>query len=407
MKTIDSAIDRVFEKVHTSYPDTPFEVEFWNGTRKTYGSGEKKFKLILKKKSAVGRIMTRGSLGFGEEFMKGNIAVEGSLQDLIKLGNSPAYSTLHFPFLGKFRLFYNYFASLGTLRNAKKNAGYHYDIGNDFYKLWLDGTLTYSCAYFKSKDETLEQAQLNKYDHLCRKLRLKAGETLVDIGCGWGGMMIHAAKKYGAVCAGYTLSENQYDYVREAVERENLNDSVKIYLKDYREASGRFDKFVSIGMFEHVGREFYPEFFEAVRRILKPGGAGVLHSIGTVEDRPTDPWVTTYIFPGGRIPTLANITDNMNKSGLVFYDVEDLRMHYAMTLDHWIANFEKNLGEVEKVMFDLTKDEEKVREFIRMWRLYLNGSSAGFKYGGSRLYQVTFSNGLNNELPLTRSYIYS
>ena len=403
---MDSTLDNLFQKLSRSYPDTPFEVKFWDGSIKGYGKGGNKFKLILKKKSVVGRILKEGSLGFGEEFMKGNIEVEGDLQELVKLGNDKAYNSLHFPFFKKIKLIYKYFSSLDTIRNAKKNVIYHYNVGNDFYKLWLDETLTYSCAYFKKDSDTLMQAQLNKYDHLCKKMQLKSGETLVDIGCGWGGMMFYAAKNYGANCVGYTLAENQYDYVKEMISREQLDDKVKIYLKDYRQASGQFDKFVSIGMFEHVGKEFYPEFFSMVKKILKPRGIGVLHSIGTINDRPTDPWVTTYIFPGGRIPTLPVITSFMNESNLVFYDIEDLRMHYAKTLDYWINNLEQNIEKVKKTAFDILKDDDKVTKFIRMWRLYLNGSSSSFKYGERRLYQITFTNGLNNDLPSTREYLY-
>jgi cyclopropane-fatty-acyl-phospholipid synthase len=205
---------------------------------------------------------------------------------------------------------------------------------------------------------------------------------------------------------GCTLSKEQYEYVAEVVAKEGLQGKIKILLKDYREITGKFDKFVSIGMFEHVGKEFYPDFFSAIKRLLKPGGLGVLHHIGTIEDRPTDPWVTKYIFPGGWVPTLPVVLDEMNRSGLVYYDIEDLRMHYAKTLDYWIANFENRIEGVERVMLDNLGGQDKVREFVLMWRLYLNGSSSAFKYGTNRLYQTVFSNGLRNDLPLTRKYIY-
>ncbi|PIQ98333.1 MAG: SAM-dependent methyltransferase, partial [Candidatus Nealsonbacteria bacterium CG11_big_fil_rev_8_21_14_0_20_39_9] len=284
---------------------------------------------------------------------------------------------------------------------------YHYDVGNDFYSLWLDPTLTYSCAYFKKEEDTLEQAQLQKYEHVSKKLQLKRGETLVDMGCGWGGMMFYAAENYGVKCEGYTLSENQYSYVLEEIRKRKLQDFVKIYLKDYREAEGKFDKFVSIGMFEHVGKKFYPIFFEVVKKLLKSGGTGLLQTIGSSKDTPTDPWVTKYIFPGGFIPALQVIINIMNQKGLVFFDIEDLRRHYHMTLDKWIERFEKNIDKIRKVLIKIFGSGERVEEFLRMWRLYLNGSSVSFKAGGNRLYQITFSNGLNDQLPLTRSYLYS
>jgi len=399
-------LDRLFLRISEGYPDTPFGVDFWDGATNKYGEGEKKFTLKIKEPRAVTRIMTQGSLGFGEEYMRGAIDVDGDLQALIKLGNSKAYRSLRIPIVGKIKIIYAFMAARDTVRNARKNIQQHYDIGNDFYKLWLDPSLTYSCAYFKRPSDTLEQAQQNKYAYLCRKLRLKIGERLVDIGCGWGGIMFYAAKKYGVECVGYTLSENQYEYVVERITKEKMQGQVKIHLKDYREAEGQFDKFVSIGMFEHVGKAFYPAFFATVKRLLKPEGLGVLHHIGTTADRPTDPWVTKYIFPGGWLPTLSVVCAQMNKHDLVFYDIEDLRPHYARTLDSWIKNFESRIGDIKKALRGAINDEQGVTEFIRMWRLYLNGSSVSFKYGSNRLYQITFSNGPNNSLPLTRKYIY-
>jgi cyclopropane-fatty-acyl-phospholipid synthase len=405
-KIMDGPLDKLFRQISEGLPDTPFEVRFWDGSAKAYGSGQKKFTLKINKKEIVGRILTEGSLGFGEEFMRSNIEVEGDLQELMKFGNSVVYRSLHFPINEKAKLIRNFIMTRGTVANAKKNVARHYDISNDFYQLWLDDTLTYSCAYFENESDTLKDAQFGKYEHICRKLRLRRGDSLIDIGCGWGGMMIYAAKKYGVESVGCTLSEKQFEYATEAVAKEGLQDKVKVLLKDYREIEGQFDKFVSIGMLEHVGKEFYPDFFSAVKRLLKFGGTGVLHHIGTVEDRPTDPWVVKYIFPGGWLPTLPVVLDMMNRNSLVYYDIEDLRMHYAKTLDCWIANFEKRIEAAKTAMLDNLGSPDKVREFILMWRLYLNGSSAAFKYGTNRLYQIVFSNGLKNDLPMTRKYIY-
>jgi cyclopropane-fatty-acyl-phospholipid synthase len=267
--------------------------------------------------------------------------------------------------------------------------------------------MTYSCAYFKNENDNLETAQTNKYDHICKKIRLQAGEMLLDIGCGWGGMMFYAAKRYGAKCAGYTLSKNQYDYVNARIESEGLGDSVKIFLKDYRQVAGVFDKFVSIGMFEHVGKRHCPDFFGMVKKALKPRGIGVLHTIGSQTGVSTDPWIAKYIFPGGFVPALGMVTDAMNKAGLVFYDVEDLRVHYSKTIDLWIMNFENNKGQIKKSITNQLRDENRAEQFIRMWRLYLNASAVSFKTAANRLYQIIFTNGVNNDLPLTRDYIYS
>lgn len=420
-----SALDNLFKTLSSNSPDTPFEVEFWDGTKEKYGAGPEKFKLVLKNKRVIKRILGGGSLGFGEEFMKGNILIESNLQELISLKYGQNFIDLNLSLKDKLKIFYNYITSLGTLLNSKKNVSYHYDVGNDFYSLWFDPTLTYSGAYFKKEDDSLERAQLNKYEHISKKLQFKKGETLVDMGCGWGGMMFYAAENYGVKSEGYTLSGNQYNYVLEEIRKRNLADLVKIYLKDYRMAEGKFDKFVSIGMFEHVGKKFYPVFFDIVKKILKPEGLGLLQTIGSSEDEPSDPWITKYIFPGGFIPALQVIINIMNQKGLVFFDIEDLRRHYAKTLDKWIERFEENIDKIRKVliksMTELPKEAkvkmrtkfsspgsgERAEQFIRMWRLYLNASSVSFKKGNNRLYQITFSNGLNNELPLTREYIYA
>jgi len=402
-----SALDNLFKTLSSNSPDTPFEVEFWDGTKEKYGAGPEKFKLVLKNKRVIKRILGGGSLGFGEEFMKGNILIEGNLQELISMKYGQNFIDLNLSLKDKLKIFYNYITSLGTLLNSKKNVSYHYDVGNDFYSLWLDPTLTYSGAYFKKEDDSLERAQLNKYEYISKKLQFKKGETLVDMGCGWGGMMFYAAENYGVKSEGYTLSGNQYNYVLEEIRKRNLADLVKIYLKDYRMAEGKFDKFVSIGMFEHVGKKFYPIFFEVVKKLLKPGGTGLLQTIGSSKDKPSDPWITKYIFPGGFIPALQVIINIMNQKDLVFFDIEDLRIHYGKTLEKWIEGFEENIDKIKGVLIKSLGSGEKAEEFLRMWRLYLNASSVSFKKGNNRLYQITFSNGLNNELPLTREYIYA
>ena len=433
-----SVLNNLFQTLSLNPPGTPFEVEFWDGTKEEYGSGNQSFRLVLKKKETIKRILGGGSLGFGEEFMKGNILIEGNLQDFIKMLYGGTYSNLRLSLGNKLKIFLNYLFSLGTralakgedetlvssptISKSKKNVSYHYDLGDNFYSLWLDKTLTYSGAYFKKETDTLERAQLNKYEHISRKLQLREGETMIDIGCGWGGMMFYAAKNYGVKSEGYTLSENQYQYVLNKIQEENLADFIKVHLKDYREAEGEFDKFVSIGMFEHVGKKFHPIFFDVVKKLLKPEGIGLIQTIGSPKDKPSDPWITKYIFPGGFIPALWLVLNIMSQKRLVFFDIEDLRRHYAKTLDQWIENFEKNINEIKAIMIkefnsrvatnggeepnSSSTSQEKVEEFIRMWRLYLNGSSASFKKGNNRLYQITFANGLSNHLPLTRGYIY-
>jgi len=329
--------------------------------------------------------------------MAGDLEVEGDLQELLRLGLCIGYDKRTLSFWQKAKYLTHRLATVNTLRQTPRNIEHHYDLGDEFYELFLDKNLTYSCGYFVSERDSLEQAQLNKYEHICRKLKLQPGETLVDIGCGWGGMLIYAAQNHGINGLGITLSRNQFECARRKIEELGLKDQVEVVLADYRQITGKFDKFVTIGMFEHVGKAFIPVFMNKVSQLLKKGGLGLLHTIGKNTDSPGEPWLVKYIFPGGYIPNLAEIVREMGRSDFPIMDVENLRFHYAHTLDKWAEKYEKNVEKVHR-MFD--------ESFVRMWRLFLHASSVGFKYGSSRLYQILFSNGLNNELPLTRKHLY-
>lgn len=379
-------------------PNVSFEVYFWDGESACFGNGEPVFVLAFRTERAAKRLFSSGTLGFGEEYMAGNISVGGDFQQLLRFGFDPNVRNLKLSIWTKLQMLWQSLISLNTLKQSPKNISHHYDRGNDFYRLWLDESMTYSCAYFRHADDTLEQAQQQKHEHLCRKLQLKEGETLVDIGCGWGGMLIYAAKRYGVKGVGCTLSKPQFEYVNEKARQEGLDSRVSILFEDYRRMSGQFDKFVSIGMFEHVGKKFIPTFMEKTRTLLKPGGIGLLHTIGKEQKSPGDPWTQKYIFPGGYIPLLDEIVRWMGENGLVPTDIENLRLHYAKTLDEWSKRFEANVEKIESM---------SGATFVRMWRMFLNASAAGFRYGDTRLYQVTFTNGLNNSLPLTREHLYS
>ncbi len=390
-------VQKLLYALHSSRPSLSFQVRFWDGETMRLGEGEPAFVLLLKTEKAVKRVFASGTLGFGEEYMAGNIDVEGNFAELMYLGTRPEFENLDFSLGTKLSIFIQYLKTLNTLVRSPHNISHHYDRGNDFYRLWLDDSMTYSSAYFRSESDTLEQAQQQKYEHICRKLQLQKGETLVDIGCGWGGMLIYAAKHYGVSGVGCTLSEPQVQYARQRIKREGLEDSIKILKEDYRKMEGNFDKFISIGMYEHVGKKFLPTFMAKTRSLLKPGGIGVLHYIGKEKKTAGDPWTLKYIFPGGYIPLLGETVEAMGKAGLVPIDIENLRLHYAMTLDEWSRRYEANVEKIRE-MFD--------ESFVRMWRMFLNGSAAGFRYGNTRLYQIIFTNGLNNDLPLTREHVY-
>jgi cyclopropane-fatty-acyl-phospholipid synthase len=386
----------VANQMHSVDPDAQFAFELWDGESISYGNHPE---IILRFRSKEGakHLLCNGFMGFGEAYMAGDLEIEGELQELLRLGICLGYDRRILSFQQKIRFIAHSLATRNTLDRAPQNIAHHYDLGDEFYQLFLDQTLTYSCGYFTSDRDSLHQAQLNKYEHICRKLKLRSGEKLLDIGCGWGGMLIYAAQNYGVNGLGITLSRNQYEWAKRKIEELGLHNSIKLALADYRKIGGEFDKFVSIGMFEHVGKAFIPPFMNQLSNLLKKGGIGLLHSIGKVTESPGDPWILKYIFPGGYIPSLPEVVREMGLAGFSILDVENLRLHYAHTLDCWADNYERNLEKVEQ-MFD--------ESFVRMWRLFLNASSVGFKYGSSRLYQILFSNGLNNELPLTRKHLY-
>lgn len=382
--------------MHQSDPKACFAIEFWDGDAIRFGDVPR-VTLRLKTKNAARSIIGKGFLGFGESYMEGDLDIENDMQELIRLVFATDFYDYRLPFWQKFRFFILSLLNRDMLRRSPKNISYHYDLGDELYALYLDKTMTYSCAYFKRPDDFLEQAQLNKYEHIARKLILKPNESLLDIGCGWGGMLIYAAQKYGITGVGNTLSQNQYEYANRKIKELGLQDQIEVLYQDYRHLNGKFDKVVSIGMFEHVGKKFIPAFIQKVSDLLKTGGLGLLHTIGKDIPSPSDPWIFKYIFPGGYLPALHEITREMGKIGFSILDVENLRLHYAKTLEKWAENYEQNVENVRE-LFD--------EAFVRRWRLFLNISIAGFKFGESRLFQILFSNGLNNALPTTRSHVY-
>jgi cyclopropane-fatty-acyl-phospholipid synthase len=382
--------------LHQTDSSASFSFEFWDGEIIGFG-GAPKVKLRVKSLKAARSLFVEGFLGFGEAFMSGDLEVEGDLQEILRLGLITRFDERGYSLPQKLRFLPFALKTRNTSSRARSNIEYHYNRSDEFYALFLDETMAYSCAYFRGDEDSLEQAQRNKYDHIARKLMLQPGDSLIDVGCGWGGMLIHSAREYGIKGVGNTLSPNQYEYAKGKIGEFGLQERLDIQLRDYRELTGVYDKFVSIGMFEHVGKEYIPVYMAKVAGMLKKGGLGLLHTIAKDTASLTDAWLRRYIFPGGYLPSLDEIVREMGRAGLCILDVEGLRMHYAKTLDRWIANFENNADKVRKMYGE---------NFVRMWRLYLNGSSAGFKYGETRLYQILFSNGLNNELPLGREYLY-
>ena len=356
------------------------------------GEGEARVTVQIHNPTVLRRMAMRPSLGFGEAYMHGEVEVAGDLMQLLEgyYRTWPVLATQQ-PMRTSEWLRHRFWPM--GLKRAVANARHHYDVGNDFYRLWLDPSLTYSCAYFTSEDDDLATAQEQKLELLCRKARLKAGQRVLDIGCGWGSLLFHAAEQFDVRATGLTPAAQQVEAVRKAAERRGLSDRVTILPDDWRELAGQYDRIISVGMFEHVGRAQYRAFFKQWRSLLAKGGLSILHTIGRMSPQRGDPWIGRYIFPGGYLPTLGQITDSAARARLRVIDVENLAPHYARTLSRWSANF-KAVWEQVVAMYDET--------FARMWWLYLQGAEAAFRWGGLELWQVVLSHEADFPWPLDR-----
>ena len=374
------------------FDEYPFLVKM-DGKEYRIGEGAPTFTVVFHKSIPLGELMTSTSLALGEAYMRGDLEIEGDLYDALDhfLGQMGKFS------MDQKALKKLLFPSM-TKKNQEKEVRSHYDIGNDFYRLWLDETMSYSCGYFLHEDDTLYQAQVNKVDYILKKLRLAEGMSLLDIGCGWGFLLIEAAKKYGIRGTGITLSSEQEEAFRERIRQEGLEELLTVRRMDYRDlpSCGKmYDRVVSVGMIEHVGRGNYQEFFDCVSSALNPGGVFLLHFISALKEHPGDAWIKKYIFPGGVVPSLRELISCCAEDDFHVLDVENLRLHYNRTLRCWRENYREHLDEVRK-MFDET--------FVRMWDLYLAACAATFHNGIIDLHQILMTKGINNDLPMTRWY---
>lgn len=373
-------------------------VKMWNGDEFCLADGRPVACLEFRDRRTIYELLTSTSVGFGECYARGWIEVHG---DFVAFADEITRAITERD-RGRFR--YHKLNSMltslrsNTLTRALRNVQHHYDLGNDFYRLWLDPRMLYTCAYYEMPEATLEQAQVAKMDHVCRKLKLREGMEVVEAGCGWGSLAMHMVEYYGARVTAYNNSAEQVSFARAEAERRGLDASRLTFVQDdYRNIDLRCDAFVSVGMLEHVGRRNYRILGALIQRCLKPGGIGLIHSIGRSRPGPVDAWIARYIFPGGYIPSLGEMSAIFEPYEFSVLDVENLRLHYARTCRDWLSNFEKVRSEVSE-MYD--------EEFVRSWRLYLAGSSAGFHTGTLQLYQVLFAPPGNNGVPWTRSYQY-
>jgi len=337
-------------------------------------------------------------IGFGEGYSQGRIEVQGDLVrfleavlESIRSANKTGWhSKLISGWLDRMQA--------NSLRGSARNIHHHYDLSADFYKLWLDPQLAYTCAYFPEPFSTLEQAQVAKMDHVCRKLWLQPGERVVEAGCGWGALAIHMARNYGVKVRAFNISKEQILIARERAKEEGLAGSVEFIEDDCRNITGSYDAFVSVGMLEHVGPQNYEHLGEIIDRSIGDTGRGILHFIGRNYPHPFSPWIRKRIFPGAYAPSLAQAVTILEPWDFSVLDVENLRSHYARTLELWLDGFEQSWEKVVQLLGI---------ETARAWRLYLAGSIAAFRAGNLQLFQLVFAGAKCRKIPWTRAHLYS
>jgi cyclopropane-fatty-acyl-phospholipid synthase len=355
--------------------------------------------ILIRDRRTLAKLAADPEMAFGEAYSAGLIEVEGDLVAALEA----AYKS--WPKDSPDMRWYQrgmskamYWLQDNSPHGSKNNIHRHYDLGNDFYKLWLDSQMVYTCAYFPSPDATLEAAQEAKMDYVCRKLRLQPGETVVEAGCGWGSLAIHMARRHGVSVKAFNISREQIEYARRRAFENGLSGSVEFIEDDYRNIKGGSDVFVSVGMLEHVGVRHYDEFGEVIHRAVGDRGRGLIHFIGRSYRADFSRWIRRRIFPGAYAPTLAEAMRTLQPHRYAVLDIENLRLHYAKTLEHWLARFEK-AGQQVLEMYNPW--------FQRAWRLYLAGSIAGFRSGAMELFQICFAGSDSEFQPWTRTPLYA
>lgn len=380
----------------------PLRLELWNGQRFNFSVGHPDVTIRVPHSSAINYLLTPSLASLGEAYVEGKIDIEGHAAEIIRIGSVLA-GRLHSPATKLVRI-------ARTIRHDKRADAeairYHYDVSNAFYETWLDESLMYSCAYFEQGDEDLATAQRKKIDHILTKIQLKPGQTLLDIGCGWGALVLRAAQQFGARCVGITLSQNQFDLATKRVEQAGLSDRIEIRLQDYRELSGSFDRITSVGMFEHVGLKHLPDYFAKICSLLAEDGLAMNHGITSTDSNSGETaygggeFIDKYVFPHGELPHIGLVLNTMQQGGLEALDVENLRRHYARTCSLWLDNFETHTDQIKL----LTDDRH-----YRIWRVYLAGCAYAFTQDWISLYQVvcTKAGRQASALPWSRRYMYA
>lgn len=389
-------LEKTFYKSLLSHSfNIPVKVVYWDGKSAVYGDGEPEVTITFKEKLPIRDVTKNASIALGEAYMDGKIEIDGSIQKLITAAYESAGSFMR---NSKFRRF---LPKQGhSEKESESDVQSHYDVGNDFYKLWLDDTLTYSCAYFDHGNrDDLTKAQIDKVHHILKKLDPKPGKTLLDIGCGWGTLMLTAAKEYGLRVTGVTLSEEQFNLVQKRIKDEGLENVAEVLLVDYRELGDRkWDYVTSVGMFEHVGKENLGLYFKDIYKYLTQDGVALICGITRQQGGAYNGWINKYIFPGGYVHGLEEMIGHIVENDMQIADIEMLRRHYQRTLEIWDMNFNAHRSQIEDMMGD---------RFTRMWDLYLQACAASFESGNIDVIQYLITKGPSgNNLPMTRDYIY-
>ena len=380
----------------------PLRLCLWNGKQFDFSSLPPEVTVTMMQPSAAGYFLNPSLDNLGHAYVEGKLDIEGGLHAIIEVAaklaaRSAAQGSSIFQLIKPFD---------HTRKKDAQAIRYHYDVSNQFYQNFLDKNMVYSCAYFENNDENLEQAQIKKIDHILTKIQLRGGESLLDIGCGWGALVIRAAQKYGAKCTGITLSENQYALALERVEQAGLTDRISIRLQDYRDADGQFDRITSVGMFEHVGRTNLPVYFKKIVSLLKDDGLIMNHGITATNSVQVgappggSEFMEQYVFPQSELMDVGHVLTAMQECGLETLDVENLRRHYAKTCAIWAENFEKNSAQIKSLVDD---------KHYRIWRVYLAGCAHAFMHDWISLHQIvgTKSGRNANLLPQSRRYMYT
>ncbi|MBZ5699782.1 MAG: cyclopropane-fatty-acyl-phospholipid synthase family protein [Acidobacteriia bacterium] len=393
-----SSIEKwILQRIHATIGRPPIRLALGRGPELLPAGIEPLASVLISDWRTLARLAFNPEIGFGDGYSEGCIEVEG---DLVLLMETVLRCMKDAETKGWYPAFVSRWlerVQANTLNGSARNIHHHYDLTADFYKLWLDPQLVYTCAYFPTPSATLEQAQLAKMDYICQKLHLRSGEKIVEAGCGWGALALHMAKNYRVTVRAFNISREQILFARERAKREGLTHQVEFIEDDYRNISGHSDVFISVGMLEHVGAEHYNPLGHIIHRTIGDSGRGLLHFIGRNQESPFSPWIRKRIFPGAYVPTLGQVMDIFEPWDFSVQDVENLRYHYAKTLEHWLSRFESSVNSISR-MFGA--------EFVRAWRLYLAGSIAAFRVGRLQLFQILFAGSNCQRVPWTRNYLY-